>query len=153
MSWIGLERFLKNLKGLPSVRGVEHQIVLKDDAIPKQFYPYRYSHTFKDEIKKIAQELLANGIIRRSQSPFAFPVLLVRKKDGTWRMCVDYRYLNTLTIKHNYHIPIIDELLDELHVLLGSVNLILGLVTSRSEWRRMTSIKQLSKHTMAILNL
>lgn len=53
----------------------------------------------------------------------------------------------------NYHVPIIDELLDELHVLLGSVNLILGLVTSRSEWRRMTSIKQLSKHTMAILNL
>lgn len=102
-------------KGLPPIRRVEHQIVLKADSIPKQMYPYRYSHTSKDEIEKIVQELLESGVVRHSQSPFASPVLLVKKKDSTWRMCVDYRYLNSLTVKHDYPIPVIDELLDELH--------------------------------------
>lgn len=102
-------------QGLPPLRGVEHQIILKDGAVPKQIYPYRYSHAYKGEIEKIIQELLDTGTIRQSQSPFASPVLLVRKKDATWRLCIDYRYLNTLTVKHNYPIPVIDELLDELH--------------------------------------
>lgn len=102
-------------KDLPPIRGVEHQILLKEGSMPKQMYPYRYSHSSKDEIERIVQELLSTGVVRHSQSPFASPVLLVRKKDSTWRMCVDYRYLNSLTIKHDYPIPIIDELLDELH--------------------------------------
>lgn len=60
-------------------------------------------------------DLLKSGFITHSQSHFASSVLLVKKKDNSWRLCVDFRYLNSLTVKHEYPIPIIDELLDELH--------------------------------------
>lgn len=109
------ENIFSEPTGLPPIRGVEHQILLKEDSMPKQRYPYRYSHNSKDDIGKIVQELLDTGVVRHSQSPFASPVLLVRKKDCSWRMCVDYIYLNSLTLKHDYPIPFIDELLDELH--------------------------------------
>ncbi|KAJ3687784.1 hypothetical protein LUZ61_016948 [Rhynchospora tenuis] len=102
-------------KGLPPVRSVDHSITLIPDSKTVNQRPYRYSYFQKVEIEKIITELLANQLIQPSNSPYASPVLLVKKKDGSWRMCVDYRQLNTLTVKNKYPIPVIDDLLDELH--------------------------------------
>jgi hypothetical protein len=76
--------------------------------------PYRYPPVLKDEIEKQTRDMLSQGVIQKSQSPFASPVLLVKKKDHTWCFCVDYRYLNGLTIKSKYPIPVFDHLMDEL---------------------------------------
>ncbi|KAK1653770.1 hypothetical protein QYE76_071575 [Lolium multiflorum] len=100
--------------GLPPHRRADHTIPLMPGASPVNLRPYRYSPMQKNEIEKQIRELIAQGVIQPSASPFASPVLLVGKKDLTWRLCVDYRHLNALTIKNKYPLPVIDELLDEL---------------------------------------
>ncbi|KAJ4753527.1 polyprotein [Rhynchospora pubera] len=104
-----------NPSSLPPTRSIDHQIPLKSDAMSVNIRPHRFSHFQKLEIEKIVEELLESGYIRASTSPFASPILLVKKKDQTWRLCVDYRKLNDNTIKNKFPIPIIDDLLDELH--------------------------------------
>jgi tRNA A37 N6-isopentenylltransferase MiaA len=76
---------------------------------------YRYAPALKSEIEKHVNEMLESGLIQHNKSHFASSVILVKKKDGTYRFCVDYRHLNALTAKAKFLVPIIDEFLDELH--------------------------------------
>ena len=101
--------------GRPLDHGIEHRIELEAGTLPIKIHPYKHPKRVKDEIEKAIKELLELGLIRPSSSPFASSVVLVKKKDGTLRMCIDYRDLNKKTIKNKYPIPRIDELMDELH--------------------------------------
>jgi len=100
--------------GLPPARSVDHRIELKPGSAPTNRPTYRMSPTELDEVKKQIDQLMESGFIRPSKSPFGAPLLLVKKKDGTMRMCIDYRALNDITIKNSYPLPRIDELFDRL---------------------------------------
>ncbi|KAM7299364.1 retrovirus-related Pol polyprotein from transposon 17.6 [Ixodes scapularis] len=92
----------------------KHRIVTKDDARPVHRSPYRVSAKKREVIQEQVQEMLNDDIIQPSSSPWASPVVLVKKKDGTLRFCVDYRQLNAVTKKDVYPLPRIDDTLDRL---------------------------------------
>jgi hypothetical protein len=102
-------------KELPPSRLMDHHIPLIPGATPVNLKPYCYSPAQKDKIEQQLQEMLRNEIIQPSVSPFASPVHLLKKKDGSWRFFVDYRRLNALTMKNKYPMPVVEVLLDELH--------------------------------------
>ncbi|KAE8685919.1 hypothetical protein F3Y22_tig00111088pilonHSYRG00141 [Hibiscus syriacus] len=102
-------------RGLPPVRNHDHGISLKPDSIPVNLRPYRFPHNQKAEVERQIATMLSSSIIQPSKSPFASPCLLIKKKDGSWRFCVDYRQLNNMTIKYKFPIPVVEDLLDELH--------------------------------------
>jgi Reverse transcriptase (RNA-dependent DNA polymerase) len=102
-------------KELPPNRTIDHKVPLLPLAKPVNLRPCRYSYFQKLELEKIIEELLQTSVIRPSTSPFASPALLVKKKDGSWRLCVDYQQLNNITVKNKYPIHVIDDLLDELY--------------------------------------
>ncbi|GKE48063.1 putative reverse transcriptase domain-containing protein [Tanacetum coccineum] len=109
--------FLEDLPGLPPVRQVEFQINLIPGAAPVAQAPYRLAPSEMQELSDQIQELADRGFIRPSTSPWGDPVLFVKKKNGSFRMCIDYRELNKLTVKNRYPLPRIDDLFDQLQGL------------------------------------
>ncbi|GJR29037.1 putative reverse transcriptase domain-containing protein [Tanacetum coccineum] len=104
----------QDLPGLPPARPVEFQIDLIPGAAPVARAPYRLAPSEMKELSEQLQELSDKGFIRPSSSPWGAPVLFVKKKDGSFRMCIDYRELNKLTVKNRYPLPRIDDLFDQL---------------------------------------
>ncbi|KAD3640075.1 hypothetical protein E3N88_29298 [Mikania micrantha] len=106
--------FPEKLPGVPPDREVEFTIDLVPGAEPISKAPYRMAPTELKELKEQLEELLDLGFIRPSVSPWGAPVLFVKKKDGTMRLCIDYRELNKITIRNRYPLPRIDDLFDQL---------------------------------------
>nr|GFB79216.1 putative reverse transcriptase domain-containing protein [Tanacetum cinerariifolium] len=109
-----LEVFPDDLPGFPPPRQVEFQINLVPGVAPVAYAPYRLAPSEMKELAKQLQELSEKGFIRPSSSPWGAPVLFVKKKDGSFRMCIEYRELNKLTVKNRYPLPRIDDLFDQL---------------------------------------
>ncbi|GJT65031.1 putative reverse transcriptase domain-containing protein [Tanacetum coccineum] len=108
------EVFPDDLPGLPPPRQVEFRIELVPGAAPVARAPYRLAPSEMKELSDQLKELSEKGFIRPSSSPWGAPVLFVKKKDGSFRMCIDYRELNKLTVKNRYPLPRIDDLFDQL---------------------------------------
>jgi len=103
-----------SLAGVPLCCQVKHSINITPGAPLPNGPIYRCSVLENDEIKRQIQELLQKGHIHPSSSPYGSPIMLVQKKDGTWRLCIDYQALNMITVRNSYPIPWIDDLLDQL---------------------------------------
>jgi hypothetical protein len=120
--------FSKDLPGIPPERKVEFAIELLPGTAPISKRAYRVSGPELDELKKQIDELSEKGYIRPSTSPWAAPILFVEKKDGTRRMCIDYRALNEVTIKNKYPLPRIEYLFNQLRgaSMFSKIDLRLG---------------------------
>ena len=109
-----MDVFPEKLDVVPPERDVEFTVELVPGAAPISKTPYRMAPVELQELKDQLQELLGQGFIQQSTSPWGAPVLFVKKKDGALRMCIDYRGLNQVTIKNKYPLPHIEELFDQL---------------------------------------
>ena len=109
-----LDLFPEELPGFPPHREIEFAINVVPSATPASITPYRMAPVELNELKLQLQELLEKGFIRPSVSPWGAPVPFDKKKDGTLRLCIDYRQLNKLTVKNKYPLPRIDDLFDQL---------------------------------------
>ena len=101
-------------KGRPPKRDIVHEIRTEEGTKPPSRPPYRLGPAEQDEMEEQVKDLLAQGVIRPSASPYGAPILFVPKKDGRWQMCIDYRALNKQTIKDQFPLPHIDSCLERL---------------------------------------
>ena len=106
--------FPEDLPGLPPDREIEFEIELALGTEPISIAPYRMAPAELKELKVQMEELLSKGFVKTSTSPWGAPVLFVKKKDGSLRLCIDYRQLNQVTIRNQYPLPRIDDLFDQL---------------------------------------
>ena len=106
--------FPEELPRVPPEREVDLSIEVVQGTTPISRTPYRMAPTELKELKTQLQELLDKGFIRPSISPWSAPILLFKKKDGTLRMCIDYRQINKVTVKNKYPLPRIEYLFDQL---------------------------------------
>ena len=106
--------FPDELPGLPTEREIEFAIEVQPGTDPISIPPYRMAPAELKELETQLRELLDKGFVRPSVSPWGAPVLFVKKKDGSLRMCIDYRQLNKVTVKNRYPLPRIDDLFDQL---------------------------------------
>jgi hypothetical protein len=100
---------------LPPRRDCDHEIPLLEGSKPPNLRSYIIPHKQKVEVERLIKEMLQDSFLRPSHNPYSSPAILVRKKDESWRMCIDYRDLNSQTIKNKFPIHVIEDLLDELH--------------------------------------
>lgn len=125
--------FPEDLSGLPPIRQVEFRIELIPGATPVAKSPYRLAPSEMQELSTQLQELQDKGFIRPSPSPWGEPILYFKKKDGSFRMCIDYRELNKLTVKNRYPLPRIDDLFDLLQGarFYSKIDLVMDTLSSR----------------------
>jgi hypothetical protein len=100
---------------LPPHGDHNHEIPLKPDNKPHSIRPYKVPYKQNDEVEKLIQAMLKDELIRPSHNLYSSPAILVRKNDGSWRLCIDYKELNSQTIKNRFPIPVIENLLNEFH--------------------------------------
>ncbi|GJS33916.1 putative reverse transcriptase domain-containing protein [Tanacetum coccineum] len=142
------EVFPEDLSGIPPTRQVEFQIDLVPGAAPVARAPYRLAPSEMKELSDQLQELSDKGFIRPSSSPWGAPVLFVKKKDGSFRMCIDYRELNKLTVKNRYPLPRIDDLFDQLQ---GSS--VYSKIDLRSGYHQLRVMKKTSRRPHSKLDM
>ena len=106
--------FPDDLPGLPPEREIDFQIELAPRTEPISRVPYRMAPAELKELKVQMEEMVNKGFVRLSTSPWGAPVIFVKKKDGSMRLCIDYRELNKVIIRNQYPLPRIDDLLDQL---------------------------------------